>query len=40
MLTRGEGEWRQISVGSPDYELAQKLIRSVEEIRRPKDSDK
>jgi len=38
MLTAGEDEWRQISIDSPNYEIAHKLIRGVEEIRRARDS--
>jgi hypothetical protein len=40
MLTLGEGEWSQIAAGGPDHELAQKLIRSVEDIRRPGQSER
>jgi len=40
MLTRGEGEWSQIAAGNPDYDLAQKLIRSVEDMRKPRQSER
>jgi hypothetical protein len=40
MLSLAEREWRQIAAGNPDYDLAQKLMRSVEEIREPRDSNR